>query len=92
MEKTAEANKGGKVKHPEQKEGEVYICDTTTSFFYSNIGWSTKRLGKPYPQLDGKFSGPAVYPAFVQRSEIIGQIEKEKKAGLSTKGLEKLLE
>lgn len=87
-----------KEKHPETKEGEIFLGHMTGEFFRNNVGWKTKRAGgavrnDPYGRFSSEEQGEDItFPVFVQRKEILEEIARVKKEGLSTEGLEKLLE
>jgi hypothetical protein len=62
------------MKHPEQKENEVFLGNFTKGGYYS-IGWKTKRVGEIayYADISKVIPhnyNPKYYPIFVQSAEL----------------------
>ncbi len=58
-------------KHPETREGEIFLCNITPSGF-NQSKWKTKRKGEIAYDSHGKdISSTGLYPIFVSRQELI---------------------
>ena len=65
------------IKHPEQKDDEIFIGNDIDSSFKASTGWKTKRRGKQaYQQLpfltDGTLipvNNKAMFPTFIKKEE-----------------------
>ena len=67
-------------KHPELREGEVFLTNGSISEFYPHIGWTTKRIGvTAYDSDKQPIHSHDFRPVFVQRSEL-------EKAGITIDG------
>lgn len=60
----------GRVRHSEQRPGEVYMVDVNPINFF-DIGWSSKRLGRVDPQTVSKKFMSKMCPLFVEYVEIL---------------------
>lgn len=65
-----------KEEHPELREGEIFLGNFMRSYYLSNIGWKTKRIGihaynhetnQPLEQDNDNFR---LYPVFVKEEEL----------------------
>lgn len=60
-------NKNQKWKHPELKEGEMFLCNSAIRDF-GGIGWKTKRMGiQAFDIYRNKIK--YIFPIFVQKKE-----------------------
>lgn len=65
------------MRHPEQRDGEVYLGNATIESFHHQIGWRSKRMGLvaidsrgERMQQSGSGWCPKYYPAFASREEM----------------------
>lgn len=56
-------------KHPELKEGEMFLCNSDIENF-ALIGWETKRMGnRAFDIYNNIIRMTSIYPVFVQKKE-----------------------
>lgn len=57
-------------KHPETKDGEMFLTNATKDDF-QRIGWKSKRMGNIAYDVNGNSIDPinALFPVFVQKQE-----------------------
>jgi hypothetical protein len=80
-------------RHPEEQEGEIFICNASDACF-EGLGWNTKRIGKiSYKKDNVTPTGKSkLKPVFIQRREAQDLFERNLVLGVSNPGwLKKLL-
>lgn len=65
-------------RHPEQRDGEIYLGNTTVDGFHKS-SWSSKRMGNVARYQDGRtvdsgHMSEGFYPWFIQRADVEQQI------------------
>lgn len=59
------------MKHPEQKEDEIFLGNETYDFFKNGIGWKTKQFGLiAYDKNGNIISEKGIFPIFIKRAEV----------------------